>query len=94
MCEAEIFEACLLNLASFASWEPLACLPLLENTIVIAKTITPGRVLESGKRIHVAGSQATETAIAQSSIDLGLDDIFHSEAKLFNALCWRFCLFV
>jgi hypothetical protein len=60
--------------------------PLLENAIVVAEAIAPGRVVQSGERVHVASSQATKASVTERCIYLRLDDFLHVEAELFDTL--------
>ena len=60
---------------------------LLEDSIAISETISPGWVVERCERIQETGSQSTKTAITKSSIVLLLDDIFDTEAKICETLC-------
>lgn len=60
---------------------------LLEDTISVAETVAPSRVVEGGQTIQEAGGQTTETAITKSSIVLLLDYVFDSEAKVLQASC-------
>jgi len=55
---------------------------LLENTISISKTITPGGVVERGQTVKETRSQSAKTTVTQRSIVLLSDDILNSESKL------------
>jgi hypothetical protein len=61
----------------------------LEDTVVVTKTIAPGRVVKGGEGVHVACSKTTETPVTEGSIDLGLDYVLHVEAELLDALYKR-----
>lgn len=58
---------------------------LLENSISISKTVTPGRVVERGKTVQEASGESAKATVAQRSVVLLGDDVLNSEAKLGEA---------
>lgn len=60
---------------------------LLEDTISVAEPVAPSRVVERSHRIEETGGETTKTAIPERSIVLLLNDVFHAEAHLAEALC-------
>jgi hypothetical protein len=61
---------------------------LLEDTVTVTQPVSPGRVVERGHGVEEAGGEASETAVAERSVVLLGDDIFHAEAKVGETL-WR-----
>jgi hypothetical protein len=55
---------------------------LLENSISIPKTVTPGRVVEGGQTVEETSSKSAKTTVAQCSIVLLSNDILNSEAEV------------
>jgi hypothetical protein len=55
---------------------------LLEDSISISKTVTPGRVVEGGQTVKETSSKSAKTTVAQCSIVLLSNDILNSEAEL------------
>ena len=55
---------------------------LLENTISVSKTITPGGVVKRGQTVKETSSQSAKATVAQRSIVLLSNDILNSESEL------------
>lgn len=55
---------------------------LLEDAVLVTKTITPGRVVERSKTVEEAGGQSAEAAITKSCIMFLGDDILDPETKV------------
>lgn len=55
---------------------------LLKDTVSVSQAVAPCGIIEGSQTVEKAGSQSTETAVAESCIVFLRDDIFDSEAKL------------
>ncbi len=55
---------------------------LLEDAIAVAEAVTPSWVVERGKTVEEASSQATQATVTQSSVMLLLDDVLDTETEL------------
>jgi len=55
---------------------------LFEDAVTVPQAVTPGRVIQTCKAVEEAGGQAAQTAIAQGSVVLLLDNILDPEAEL------------
>lgn len=60
---------------------------LLENTIAVAETVAPGRVIEGGQTVEEASGEAAEATVAQSGIVFLLDNVLDPEAKIGETGC-------
>jgi hypothetical protein len=53
---------------------------LFEDTVSVSKTVAPGGVVEGGKTVKEAGSQAAKATVTKSSIMLLPDDVLNTES--------------
>lgn len=60
---------------------------LLEDTISVSQSVSPGRNVERSHGVQETSSQATKTTIAKSSIVLLLNDVLNAETKFGETLC-------
>jgi hypothetical protein len=60
---------------------------LLENTISVSQSISPGWHVERSQGVQETGSQTTKTTITKSSIVLLVDDVLNAETEFREALC-------
>lgn len=58
---------------------------LLENAVTVAKTVSPGGVVERGETVEEAGGKATKTAVSESSVVFLGNNVFNSETKIGKA---------
>ena len=64
---------------------------LLEDAISISKAVTPCGIVQGGKAVKEASSQATQATVSEGSIVLLGDNILDPEAKLGEAAWYRMC---
>jgi hypothetical protein len=62
---------------------------LLENTISISQTISPGGIVERGQAVEEAGSKSTQATVSESCVMLLFDDVFNPETQVRKALCTK-----
>jgi hypothetical protein len=55
---------------------------LAEDAVVVAQTEADRRVLQRGERLEEAGGEATEAAVAEAGVDLGVEDRGQVESEL------------
>jgi hypothetical protein len=60
---------------------------LLEDTISVSQSISPGRDVERSHGVQETGSETTKTTITKSSIVLLLNDVLNAETKFGETLC-------
>lgn len=62
---------------------------LTEDAKFIADGETGYRIIQAGRRIHIAGGQTAQTAVAKSGIRLKRAEAFQAEAEIMQDLpCW------
>jgi hypothetical protein len=54
---------------------------LLEDSVAVAQTVAPGRVVERSKTVKEAGSETAETTVSEGGVVLLLDEILDAETK-------------
>lgn len=60
---------------------------LLENTVAVSQTVTPGREVERGQTVEEASGQSTKTAVSEGSVVFLGDDIFNAKTEIGKTSC-------
>jgi hypothetical protein len=60
---------------------------LLEDSISVSQSITPGWKVQGSHRVQEAGSETTETTISECSIMFLINDVLDTEAKICQTIC-------
>lgn len=55
---------------------------LLEDSVSVTQTVTPGGEIKRSQAIQEAGSQTTQTTVSESGIVLLADDILNAESEI------------
>jgi len=58
---------------------------LLEDTITVAQTVAPSRVVQACEAVEKAGGEAAQAAISQSGVVLLFNDVLDPETKFGKA---------
>jgi len=59
---------------------------LLEDSISVSQSVSPGRVVQRGKRVQETSSKTTETPVSKCSIVFLFNDVLNAETKVIEAL--------
>jgi hypothetical protein len=59
---------------------------LLEDSISISQSVSPGRVVQRGKRVQETSSKTTEATVSKRSIVFLINDILNTETKVRETL--------
>ena len=62
---------------------------LLENAQLVADGVAPGGYVQGGHGVQIAGGQTAQTAVSESRVGLGLEEVGGVEAKTLDGLGQR-----